>query len=143
MKASEILQQAFGIVSTAYAKGTFAKNAQGEHVAPYSPTACAFCSLGAVYRVVGDRNYRDPYSSSPGQTAARYLQRAGSSIFGRFVSVGILNDENPELIPEMFKKAIELARQDEDSGCLVKCCDYDDDNDGNCHIHSAPGVLRK
>lgn len=26
---------------------------------------------------------------------------------------------------------------------LNKCCELDTDGDGNCHIHSAPGVLRK
>ena len=25
----------------------------------------------------------------------------------------------------------------------VKCCEHDHDNDGNCHIHSAPGVYRR
>lgn len=24
----------------------------------------------------------------------------------------------------------------------MKCCEYDHNSDGNCHIHAAPGILR-
>lgn len=58
MDAKQILIEAKKLIDTPerWLTGVFARTAGGKSVNPLSPDACRFCSIGAVWRIIG---YRD------------------------------------------------------------------------------------
>lgn len=112
-KASEILAQALGLVTSAGTTGAFARNKEGREVLVDAEDACTYCSLGAVAKVAGV----SPYSHAlPGM---KFLSVAAEAVWPNFTGSPrfpwVLNDTKPELIPAMFHKAIELAKLEEGS----------------------------
>jgi hypothetical protein len=118
MKTSEILAQAFGIVSAFPATGAYGRTKDGESVLGNDPQACSWCSLGALVKVTD--NDRVGYSLGAGGvpgfdelTDAAKVVLDGKQTVYKYPSIPDVNDQYPELIPEMFRIAIAAAREKE------------------------------
>jgi hypothetical protein len=117
MKVSEILAQTFGLVSAFPTQGANAKDKNGEVVPPLDPSACSYCALGALIKVTG--NEKVGFSAAAGGTtgfneltAAAVELLKGKDAY-KWPAVPDVNDDFPELIPEMFRIAIAAAREKE------------------------------
>src|SRR4051812_21919652 len=115
MKTSEALALAKVIVAEKPTKRVYARNAKGHSVNPSSAEACAFCSVGAVMKVLGEQ-YSDEVD-----TATDFLNAAVGklNITDRLgfqqKSITVVNDFYPERIPEVFDRAIQLAETSEEA----------------------------
>lgn len=126
MKVSELLAQAFGLLKVMPTKGTYAVNASGESVNPWDDSACAVCSLGALYRVSGAKFEDD---SPAGQLFTRARLRLNqecseqrlkvySAGYGFEAAIHDVNDRLPtEVLHGVWESTIAKARAEE--GCAI------------------------
>lgn len=115
MKASEVLQQAWGIVSLSRAVGGYARNAEGKQVGVLDSEACSFCAAGAVMKVQG----KQAFLAIDDVVVNKYLHRASNEVGKQhrlaqaYPTVFDINDHYPQHLEEVFKLAIAKAREDE------------------------------
>jgi len=92
--------------------GFFAKNSDGISVAPESQNATTWCAIGAIYKAVRctpvAKQIHLDIRKKIRYTAIRVLNNAAFSL-DHFENASCLNDQKPELVPELYSQAIEAA----------------------------------
>lgn len=112
------LREAVDLIDKGWIQGEYAQDEDGNHVSEYSPVACRFCAMGALYHVIGN--------------------------FGRAMDLAIvLNREIRVAIPD-FKFGVptfndEIAKSAADvSGMMRRAADRVEKEDAE--QHSAPAA---
>lgn len=119
MKTSEILFNARELVAARHCTEFYATDANGEAAFWRSIDACAFCTEGAIMRVLSDTfGYVTPYAAKEHRTCANYIERA--SIKNVDCNIIYRHDHNTHLENvECLERAILLAIEDEKCNIIL------------------------
>lgn len=114
MKTSEILTQAKQLISDPdhWTTGWYARDSAGEKIHPTQNGATCFCSMGAVYRVVG-HCAQAPESTSAFSALASAIDPQKHN--GYYNCIPVFNDfATHKEVMEMWDTAIKLAKEEEE-----------------------------
>ena len=114
MKPSELLKAAKAVIAdkAKWVQGDFAVDKYGDHVMGHDPTACKFCSVGAIQKVMGRINTKkEPEKLQLAKFARLYLDKAIPVSFDD--GIAVFNDSfNHREVMLLWDKAITLAEKD-------------------------------